>query len=50
MRAVEGPSVSEALNLVQEGLRQGRVVLLVGRCSVDYVGGASSRLGLGMEW
>jgi len=47
VRAVERPSVSEALNLVQEGLRQGRVVLLVGRCSVDYVGRASSRLGLG---
>ncbi|RLF09406.1 MAG: endonuclease NucS, partial [Thermoprotei archaeon] len=47
MRIVERPSPQEALEGVQEALRKGYVLVLAGRCSVNYSGRASSRLGLG---
>ncbi len=47
MRILERPGLQEALEVIKEALRKGYVLVLAGRCSVDYTGRASSRLGLG---
>ena len=44
---IEAPSVEGAVSAIQKGLSEKKVIILVGECSVDYVGRASSRLRLG---
>ena len=41
------PNISEAENIAKEAISQHRTLLIVGKCSVDYVGRAKSRLELG---
>jgi RecB family endonuclease NucS len=44
---LENPSLEEALQTIRRGVSRRRTVLIVGRCTVDYEGRASSKLDLG---
>ena len=44
---LERPSLDEAYKAVKNGIAQRRMLLIVGSCTVDYVGRASSKLSLG---
>jgi hypothetical protein len=44
---LEEPPVAEALEVIRRGIAQRRMLLIVGSCTVDYVGRASSKLSLG---
>lgn len=44
---IEEPSMTEALEAVRLGIVQRRILLIVGSCTVNYVGRASSKLSLG---
>ncbi len=41
------PSPKEVAEQVSMGVAEGRLIILVGQCSVEYLGRSSSRLGLG---
>lgn len=44
---IDGSNVDVAISALKKGLSEKKVILLVGECSVDYVGRASSKLKLG---
>jgi len=44
---LERPSLDEAYEAVKNGIAQRRMLLIVGSCTVDYVGRASSKLSQG---
>lgn len=44
---LENPTIEEAQKTIQDGILRRRCVVLVGNCSADYSGRASSRLGPG---
>ena len=44
---LENPSMAEALEAIRRGVSQRRTLLIVGSCTVDYVGRASSKLSPG---
>ena len=44
---LEEPSLPEAYEAVRRGIAQRRMLIVVGSCTVDYVGRASSKLGEG---
>ena len=41
---LENPTVIESANFIKTALSERKVVILVGNCSVDYKGRASSKL------
>ncbi|RLF10173.1 MAG: endonuclease NucS [Thermoprotei archaeon] len=41
------PSLSEASAIIKHAVKEGKVLVLIGRCGVSYYGRASSSLGLG---
>lgn len=47
IRARIKPTLAEATNLVKEGIKRKKMVLVVGDCGVDYSGRASSKMGWG---
>lgn len=47
MKVLKQPSAVEAHALIQEAVRDSALLLIIGKCKVEYVGRASSKLGLG---
>ncbi|MDQ1279618.1 MAG: endonuclease [Thermoproteota archaeon] len=47
MLVKEMPRIKDAVPIIQKGLSEKKAIIVIGECSVDYVGRASSKLKLG---